>query len=258
MIIKTNLLFAFIAAGAVISTLRGMIFSQPQDELRETFEHTYPLAADGRVSLNNYTGTVQIMTWERAEVKMSAVKRSYVPERLTEVKINIASNASYLNIESKYAQKNLHWSDDERGRLENSARVDYVLTVPRGARLDKIELHNGTINLDGVKGDVVINTLNGNVSFGSLTGNVKVSTLNGRIEATLGEMGADQQVALSSVNGQILASLVSENVRLSASTMNGKMTNDFGRNRTQLFGKSRARLDITNLNGGVTVRRAAH
>lgn len=230
--------------------------STQQEELRETFERSYPLAPGGHVSLDNYTGTVQVTTWDRPEVKVSAVKRAYSPERMAEVKIEVTPDASGLSIVSRYARQNLRWSDSERERFDNSARVDYTLTVPRAARLDKFELHNGEISLDGLAGDVVVSTLNGGVKAHLLTGDVKVSTLNGRIEAEFGEMGEGQKVSLSSLNGQIVVSLASEDVRLSAGTMNGRMNNEFVQTSADAPGGG-PRVDISNLNGDVTVRHAA-
>lgn len=241
-----------------MATLRDFFFSQPPpEEVRETFEQTYPVSPDGRLSLNNYTGTVQITTWDRQEVKVSAVKRAYGSDRLAEVKINVVSQPSHLSIESKYAQPNLRWSDDERERLDNSARVDYVLTVPRGVRLDEIELHNGTISLDGVTGNVAVSTLNGRVKMSSLTGNVKVSTLNGRIEAAFGIMGEGQQISLSSINGQILVTLISDNALVNAHTVHGKVRNEFGRSRAGWLAGGRARVKITSVNSDIAVRHAS-
>src|SRR5947209_5220340 len=52
------------------------------DELREEFHQTYPLTANGRVSLENINGGVHIAVWDQNEVKVDAVKRAYRRERL--------------------------------------------------------------------------------------------------------------------------------------------------------------------------------
>nr|MBA3804147.1 hypothetical protein [Acidobacteriota bacterium] len=44
--------------------------TQTDEKLREEFHQTYPLAADGRVSLENINGSVTISTWDRNEVKV--------------------------------------------------------------------------------------------------------------------------------------------------------------------------------------------
>lgn len=254
MFFRAGLLLLMGTAAALTPVCPPTPATPPQAEVRETFERTYPLAPGGRVSLDNFTGTVIVTTWDRPEVKVSALKRAYSPERLAEVKIEVTPGPSDLRLVSKYARQNLRWSDREDERADNSARVDYALTVPRDARLDKFELHNGEISLEGLTGDVVVSTLNGGVRARMLTGNLKVSTLNGSIEADFGEMGARQRVALSSLNGRIVVILASDDVRVSAGTMHGKMNNELGRASADSPGGPH--VDISNLNGDVTVRRA--
>jgi hypothetical protein len=254
-------LLVFLGASAVLTSagLRAPapapVVSHPQGDLRETFEQTYPLAPGGRVSLENFTGIVQVTTWDRPEVKVSAVKRADSPERLAEAEIEVTPGPAELRIVSRYARQNLRWSNKEHERAENSARVDYALTVPRTARLDKLELHNGEIRLEGLAGAVVVSTLNGGVTARALTGDLKVSTLNGRIEADFGEMSADQRVSLSSLNGQIVVSLASDDVRLTAGTMHGRLSNALGRTASTAPGWPH--VDISNINGDITVRRAS-
>lgn len=251
---RTGLLLLVGAAAVLAAALPPAPATPPQAELRETFEQTYPLAPGGRVSLENFTGTVRVTAWERPEVKVSAVKRAYSPERLAEVQIEVTPASSDLHVVSRYARQNLRWSDREDERADNSARVDYTLTVPRSARLDKFELHNGEISLEGLAGGVVVSTLNGGVTARMLTGDLKVSTLNGRIEADFGAMSTGQRVSLSSLNGRIVVSLASDDVKLTAGTMHGRMNNELGRSSVSEPGGPR--VDISNLNGDVTVRRA--
>lgn len=255
MFFRAGLLVLVAALTTLAPALPTTPAASPQAELRETFERTYQLAPGGRVSLDNFTGTVHVTAWDRPEVKVSAVKRAYSPERLAEVEIEVTPEPSDLRIVSKYAHQNLRWSNREEERADNSARVDYTLTVPRSARLDKLELHNGEISLEGLAGGVVVSTLNGGVTARMLTGDLKVSTLNGRIEADFVTMSASQRVSLSSINGQIVVSLASDAVRLTASTMNGKMNNEFGQTSPDEPGGG-PRVDISNLNGDVTVRHA--
>jgi hypothetical protein len=48
----------------------------PAAELEEEFHHTYALAADGRVSLENINGNVHVTSWSRNEVRVDAIKRA--------------------------------------------------------------------------------------------------------------------------------------------------------------------------------------
>ena len=50
------------------------------NELREEFHQSYPISAQGRVTLKNISGAVRITAWDRAEVRVDAVKRALTRE----------------------------------------------------------------------------------------------------------------------------------------------------------------------------------
>src|SRR6266550_5937676 len=65
---------------------------EPQrEEVREEFHQAYPLAANGRVSLENMNGNLRITVADNNEVQVNAVKRAYNPQRLAEAKIEVTA-----------------------------------------------------------------------------------------------------------------------------------------------------------------------
>ena len=108
------------------------------DELTEEFHQSYPLTLTGRVSIANINGDVHISAWDRNEVKIDAVKRAYSRERLSEATIDVTNTADSVSIKTKYPERNQNF--DSRNRENNPASVEYTLTVPRGARIDGVDL----------------------------------------------------------------------------------------------------------------------
>src|SRR6185436_5168162 len=172
------------------------------DELTEAFNQNYPLTPTGRVSISNINGDVHISVWDRNEVKVDAVKRAYKPERLSEVTIEVNNTADSVLIKTKYPERNLNF--EGRNRENNPASVEYTLTIPRGARLDGAELVNGSLDIEGIQGDVQAALVNGEVKAGGLGGEVKLSTVNGRVEANVVRLNDSKGVTLNSVNGSIV------------------------------------------------------
>jgi DUF4097 and DUF4098 domain-containing protein YvlB len=233
-------------------------------ELTEEFHQTYPITADGRVSLQNINGGVRISAWDRNEVKVDAVKRAYTQERLQEAKIKVDSGAAYLRIETEYPEYN--WRDDGT-RHENPANVEYTLTVPRGARLEDVDLINGALTVEGVSGPVHASSINGRVRASGLAGTVNLSVINGTLEATLDRLSDAGTVTLSSVNGPLVVTLPSDsNATVRANTLHGPINNDFnlpvregeyiGRDLEGRLGQGSARVRLSNVNGSITIRRA--
>jgi len=240
-----------------IQKLRG-------DELTEAFNQTYPLTPTGRVSISNINGDVHISVWDRNEVKVEAAKRAYKPERLSEVTIEVNNTADSVQIKTKYPERNLNFSS--RNRENNPASVEYTLTIPRGARLDSAELVNGSLDIDGIQGDVDASLVNGEVRAGGLGGEVKLSTVNGRAEANVSRLSESKSVTLSSVNGSIVLIVPSgANAQVKASTIHGGITNEFGlavedgpyvgHNLNGQIGSGGPRIKLNNVNGSIAIKR---
>ncbi len=234
------------------------------DELTEAFNQTYPLTPTGRVSIANINGDVRITAWDRNEVKVDAVKRAYKPERLSEVTIEVNNTADSVMIKTKYQERNLTF--EKHNRENNPASVEYTLTIPRGARLDGAELVNGSLDIEGVQGDVHASLVNGQVKAGGLGGEVKLSTVNGGVEANVALLDAAKGVTLNSVNGPIVLIVPSgASAQVKASTVHGRITNDFGlevedgqyvgHNLSGQIGSGGPRIRLNNVNGSIAIKR---
>jgi len=237
------------------------------DEVREEFHQTYPLSANGRVSLENINGGVRITVWDQNEVKLDAVKRAYRRERLDEAKIRVNANTDSIRIRTDYPDWNQTSNDDEGRRYNNPASVDYTLTIPRRARIDSVEVINGSLDIDGAEGDVKASSINGYVKARSLTGDVRLSTVNGGLEATFIKLEEAKPVNLSSVNGGIVLILPSDaNAQVRAGTIHGGVSNEFGLPVAhgeyvghELYGQigtGGARIKLDNVNGRIAIKHA--
>ena len=192
------------------------------------------------------------------------MKRAYKPERLSEVTVEVTNTADSVLIKTKYPERNLNF--DRRTRESNPASVEYTLTIPRGARLDGAELVNGSLDIDGIQGDVEASLVNGEVKAGGLGGEVKLSTVNGRMEANVSRLSESKSVNLSSVNGSIVLIVPSgANAQVRASTIHGGITNDFGlavedgqfvgHSLSGQIGSGGPRIRLNNVNGSIAIKR---
>ncbi|HEX8921396.1 MAG TPA: DUF4097 family beta strand repeat-containing protein, partial [Pyrinomonadaceae bacterium] len=228
---------------------------------------TYPLNAQGRISLNNINGAVRVVPWDRNEVKVDAVKSAYRRDRLDEAKIVVRADVNAIHVETSYPHRSQTFTDGE-GRINNPATVEYTLSVPRTARIDSIELINGNLDIDGMTGDVQASSINGRVSAHELTGEVRLSTINGKLEAIFGRLNEAKAISLSSVNGPVALTIPSDsNAEIKASTVHGGIMNDFGlpvrrgdyvgRDLAGQLGQGGARIKLGNVNGSISIKHAS-
>jgi DUF4097 and DUF4098 domain-containing protein YvlB len=231
--------------------------------LTEEFHQTYALTADGRVELDNINGAVHISSWDRNEVKVDAVKYADTKERLDEAKIEIDSRNDSLSIRTKYPDHDQNWN---WGSRNNPASVEYTLTVPRKARLDEIKLINGSLDVNGMSGEVNASCINGRLEAHNLAGRARLSTINGRLNAQFDQL-ARQNMELNSVNGSVDLTIPSDsNAEVEATTVSGGINNDFGLHvnhhrfvghdlRGEL-GSGGTHIRISNVNGRIEVHHA--
>ncbi len=219
---------------------------------------TFPLAADGRLSLENVNGDVIIEAWDRDEVSVETLIRAKTQESLDEVEVVIDAGADRIRIETVYPER--------RRRKHEAASVDYTIRMPRGASIDGLELVNGSLTVSGIAGGVEAELVNGRAEARELGGDVKIETVNGSLEVTLATLEAGQTVTLESVNGSLeLAIPGYADADVEAETVHGRIKNDFGLEAEDgrwvgsslqgTLGRGGARIELENVNGSITLRR---
>src|SRR5918911_1178946 len=151
---------------ALLPALAGGARAQgdSRELLREETHQSYKLAADGRIMLHNINGNVRIQGWERDEVQFDAVKTAYTRRRLEEATIDVRATPDSIEIRTRYPYESQTFTDEAPRKYDNPATVEYTLRVPRGARLESVELINGSLDLAGLTGDAHASSINGRLT----------------------------------------------------------------------------------------------
>ncbi|MDX6272501.1 MAG: hypothetical protein QOD28_3724 [Acidobacteriota bacterium] len=256
-----------LSAGAFAQGFAEGEGNQARDAVREEFHQSYPLSARGRVTLKNISGAVRITAWDRAEVRVDAVKRGETRERVDEAKINVDASADSIYIETRYPEESFKYEAGDR-RRRNAASVDYTLSVPRGARLESIEVISGRLDIEGVTGGVKASCISGRFTARNLSGEAKLSNVSGVLEASFERLDDASNVTLGNVSGQIVLLIPSDtNGTIKANTLSGQITNDLGlpvrrgeyigHDMSGQLGRGGARIKLNNVSGQIKIQRAA-
>lgn len=270
-------LYTIIFAGLSLSSNEGVVpmpVDLPQKDVvvvesllgdeTEKFEQSYPLNANGRVSVSNVNGSITLEAWDRNEVKLVAIKTADSKERLAEVEIRVESRPDYLEVETNYDK----WKTRNGGRWGNHGKleVDYQLMVPRGAVLNEIETVNGSVEISNFTNIVRISAVNGTVKATNLRGTAKLSTVNGEVVADFDRLENGSRIALETVNGRVSLTIPSDsNATIRADSLNGSITNDFGlsvrkgkyvgRDLYGRIGSGEVQIKLNSVNGGLSIGR---
>jgi DUF4097 and DUF4098 domain-containing protein YvlB len=242
-----------VASAVVLAVLLAPAVSAEQP-YRESFDQTYPLAAGGRVGVENINGDVTIEVWERAEVRVQAEKSASSQTLLDDLEVEVHARPDSVRIDT-------HYPRTMRG---GSTEVEYTITVPRQAAVDAVDLINGDLTVVGVEGGVEAESVNGTILAREIHGSVELSTVNGTVEAHLGVVDRDARVNLESVNGRVEVHLApSASAEVEAETVNGRIRNDFGievkkgkfvgSSMRGTLGAGDASIELSTVNGGISI-----
>ncbi len=248
--LRKNSTLAFMAA-----TLLALLTALPAvAEVTQEFHKTVPLSANGRVSLSNINGDVEITGWNRNEVQIDAVKTARDQQRLDEARIDVNASSDSVEIETHYPSHLFN---------NNPASVHYTLHVPQSARIEKVDLVNGALTVQKVTGEISANLVNGKLRASDLEGTADLATVNGPIEADYNSLKNVREIKLKSVNGSVDLRLPqSPNADVSASSVNGSISTDFpltvkghwvGKNMSGTLGNGGVHVELNNVNGSIHV-----
>jgi len=215
-IVRVLISSALLASLALLVGALPVAEAAKAEKYEESFQRAEMLAPDGKVQLINIAGDVKILVWNRAEVKIDAVKISRAgsvekaKENATRVKIEIRRKDNQLTVETKYPEG--RWTKNT-----SNVSVNYVLTLPSkaGATVSNI---SGSVDADNVGGLIKLMAVSGNIAVTGSTSNAVLEAVSGNI--TLRDVAGD--VKASTVSGDILVERAAGS--LTAESVSGKVT----------------------------------
>ncbi|MEW5785181.1 MAG: DUF4097 family beta strand repeat-containing protein [Bacillota bacterium] len=192
------LLTAILSAGCMFEFVRA----------REEERKTVAAADELTLELHNRNGNVDIHSWNQDYVDVVAIKESvWGKDELEHVRILVDSTTEKICVETEYLKRNARVS------------VMYQIRVPANVSVSIVETSNGSINIQGVSGDLIAETSNGSVEIRNVDGSVRAATSNGKIDIT-GVAGV-QEVKTS--NGSISVEMPQITGDTSIRTSNGSI-----------------------------------
>lgn len=236
--------------------------------LKEPFQHTYPLAAGGTLTLENKNGSVTLEAWDRDEVRVEAEKRVKAGSEedarkiMEQIRIEVKQEAGSLRVVTRLPEKGsglLSWL----GGKSWNAGVSYKIRVPRRVTIDagtanggiklagtrgraELETANGTITVEGAEGSFDLETVNGSIHVDRSAGGVRAETTNGSIVVHLTEIADGEDLSFATTNGSVTLQLPRDaRASVDASAMNGRVSSEF-----EVDGESGKQRLEGDINGG--------
>jgi len=120
-----------------------------QEVLEEIVEQTYPVDKAAKFTLQNADGSVRIYGADTAEMQVQAIKKAYTKDRLSKINVNVVVQPGSIAIKTGYPPK------PKWGLTDRSGTVDYIIVLPWSCEVQLVEVGNGELLIDGMRGDAV-------------------------------------------------------------------------------------------------------
>ena len=241
---------SILLALAVVSLLALPALAEEREEIHKTI----PMDANGSLTVKDVNGSITITAWDRNEAQIDVVKTAHSQEKLREARIEITGSGHSINVETKLPE-----------HANNSAKVDYDIHVPRGARIFKAETVNGSVKINGPSGRIKAETVNGNVEVWGAADELSAESVNGEVKASV--VNGGHRVKLNTVNGAISIQVpASINAHVKADTTTGKIHSDLplaidssqygpGGSANANLGSGGETIELETVNGSIYIHR---
>jgi len=231
-------------------------------EVEETFRKNVDVESATLLSVENKNGSIEITTWDKDEVGITAYKkvragsRNEAIELMEQLKIVIEMNENEIEVYTEYPDKRRGRSGGFFSWLvgdswNTSYSVSYEIKVPESFDVNAGST-NGRVEAMDCKGRIRLGTTNGKIIADNISGSIRCNTTNGSIKVSLIEVDEREEMNFSSTNGSISVYLPRDiDADIKARTTNGSINCNL--NITEQFSHSRKSLDAVVNKGGTYI-----
>ncbi|KPK69510.1 hypothetical protein AMJ71_04870 [candidate division TA06 bacterium SM1_40] len=189
------------------------------------YETAVPLEEQRLVSLTIVDGQIDVESWDRPELRVTATKtvRAETDQQAEKIcraiEIDVAETEDGVQIVTTMPRES-----SKNSRIS----VSFLLLVPPATDLE-LATTNGSIAVREVVGRHDIAAVNGSAQLTDVGGDVEVATVNGNICTVFQYIDLSRDdITLESVNGEIIVELTEDaSVKIDATAANGSISSAF-------------------------------
>lgn len=231
-------------------------------QIEETFRKNIPVESATLLSVENKNGHIEIMTWDKNEIGITAYKkvkagsRDEAIELMEKLEVVIKVSQDEIEVYTEFPNSRRGKSSGFFGWLmgeswNTSYSVSYEIKVPEVFNINARST-NGRVEALDCKGRIRLETTNGKIIADNISGSARCSTTNGSIKVSLVDVIEREEMNFSSTNGSITVFLPQDiDADIKARTTNGSINCDL--NVTEQYSRSRKKLDAIINKGGTYI-----
>jgi DUF4097 and DUF4098 domain-containing protein YvlB len=233
--------------------VKASVSGDVQDQINKTL--TLSPGTDVRVS--SFNGYVKVETWDSDKAEINIQVKASSQEAMNQRPVTIDHSGNTLVI------RTVEDREGKRGGWDRGwVRHEVNLRLPRNISL-KVSSVNGSVNVGQITGAIGVSSVNGSVEVAQAGTATELSSINGRTSVSIKGI-SEAGLRISSINGGVEIQMPeSVNADVDVRSVNGGINADIPiqvlgeMKRGQLTGKigsGGAKITVTSVNGGVTLR----
>jgi len=186
---------------------------EPDVEKRKTYSKSYELGSSDKISINNQFGEVNIVTWDKKEIKVdiTIIAKANSDEHAQYIldHINIQDGKNSSGVFFKTDMKNNNW-DNKKGEKNKSQgmEINYEVHMPAG----------NPLNLENQFGKTIVPDLTGQVDITQKFGDLTAGNLSNVKELNV-EFGSAEVESIN--NGKITIKFSKGEIKKMSGTIKG-------------------------------------
>jgi len=216
----------FALAVAFIALFGQSVFAS--EPLEEIVVQKYDVDADATLRVANTDGSIWIYGAETPQISIQAIKKAYTSERLQKIVVDIKATRNSVAITTSFPPRKNALSD-------RSGTVDYIIVVPQTIRITQLELVNGELLVEGLRGgSATAHLVNGWLCGHNCFADLNLTLETGRIDLAYDWWDNYKfSVKAASTRGNVRAILPSDcSISLNATALQGRIANGFAEKKS--------------------------
>jgi DUF4097 and DUF4098 domain-containing protein YvlB len=179
---------------------------------------TIPLPAGRTLAIDITVGNVRLEGSDRPDVEIEIERRAPSTEDLSRVPIAIDESPSRVQVRVLQAA----------GATDPAVRADIVVRVPRAAVVERVQILEGTLIVNGFRGTLSADVRRGPIDATDVSGSLRLETGIGSIAMTNARLSPNGVLRLRAFNGDVRLALAERPVdaRILALALNGHVRSD--------------------------------
>ena len=195
------------------------------EPLEESVVQKYDVDPDATLTVQNIDGSIRVYAADQPVISIQAIKKAYNAERLRGIVVDVKASPKGVAITTSFPPRQGALSD-------RSGTVDYVVIVPKTAKVSQLDLVNGEILVEGLRngGSARAHLVNGWLAGHNCFGDLDLTVETGRVDVAF-DWWENHQFAIKAFNtrGNVRAIFPADSsLNLSAAAPEGRIANEFG------------------------------